>query len=310
MSTPTVFLSAASDDLKDWRDILHKSFERAGCKVFAQGQSLGAAAGDVLRLLRQHLDKSDFVIRLAGLAYGVDPDQPAVAEHPEFQCSYTQYEYYYAHLHRKQLIAFVCAVEFPYLQFTEKGADDADRERRRLLQLAHRQRVAKGRFTGTPFEGHSVRQLNEPVADVSKLLEAVAAAVGTIHDCSQTCLTSAQAELKELAAKRHDELLAYIADMPTRVADELERRRMIRPAVQFKSDVSRIIKYAPAELIGREAEIALLDDAWDQACRRVAGVGIGILANPTTARSHLPLALEDALVCDNASILRSAARYI
>jgi hypothetical protein len=216
MSTPTVFLSAASDDLKDWRDILHKAFERAGCKVFAQGQSLGAAAGDVLRLLRQHLDKSDFVIRLAGLAYGVDPDQPAVAEHPEFQCSYTQYEYYYAHLHRKQLIAFVCAVEFPYLQFTEKGADDADRE----------------------------------------------------------------------------------------------RRRMIRPAVELKSDVSRIIKYAPAELIGREAEIALLDDAWDQACRRVAGVGIGILANPTTAKSHLPLALEDALVCDNASILRSATRHI
>lgn len=37
MSPPTVFLSAASDDLKDWRDVLHKAFERAGCKVYTQG---------------------------------------------------------------------------------------------------------------------------------------------------------------------------------------------------------------------------------------------------------------------------------
>jgi hypothetical protein len=32
-------------------------------------------------------------------------------------------------------------------------------------------------------------------------------------------------------------------------------------------DISRIIKYAPAELIGREAETKLLTDAWDQAVR-------------------------------------------
>ncbi|MGH8472796.1 MAG: SEFIR domain-containing protein, partial [Gammaproteobacteria bacterium] len=31
------------------------------------------------------------------------------------------------------------------------------------------------------------------------------------------------------------------------------------------ADISRIIKYAPAELIGREAETKLLSDAWDQA---------------------------------------------
>ena len=34
-----------------------------------------------------------------------------------------------------------------------------------------------------------------------------------------------------------------------------------------KIDISRIIKYAPAELIGREAETKLLTDAWDQAVR-------------------------------------------
>lgn len=33
----------------------------------------------------------------------------------------------------------------------------------------------------------------------------------------------------------------------------------------LKTDIDRIIKYAPAELIGREAETALLNDAWQQA---------------------------------------------
>ncbi|MBL8190719.1 MAG: AAA family ATPase, partial [Acidobacteria bacterium] len=35
----------------------------------------------------------------------------------------------------------------------------------------------------------------------------------------------------------------------------------------FKADISRIVKYAPPELIGREAELKLLDDAWNQAVR-------------------------------------------
>ena len=35
----------------------------------------------------------------------------------------------------------------------------------------------------------------------------------------------------------------------------------------FYADISRIIKYAPAQLIGREVEIQLLSDAWDQAVR-------------------------------------------
>ncbi|MBI5385631.1 MAG: DUF4062 domain-containing protein [Verrucomicrobia bacterium] len=263
MNTPTVFLSAASDDLRDWRDVLHKAFSRAGCMVFTQNNSLGASAGDVMRLLRQHLDKSDFVIHLAGLAYGTEPEQPAFPSHPTFRCSYTQFEYYYAHQKGTQVIAFVCAPNFPYLPFTEKAADDADRERRRQLQLAHRERVAEGRFTGTPLDGKPHRPLCEPIADVNKLLQAVAAAVGTIHDCSQQHLLDAQAELESVARKRHEELLAYISDLPSRLADELERRRLVKPVFEFQADISRILKYAPAQLIGREEETKLLNDAWN-----------------------------------------------
>jgi tetratricopeptide (TPR) repeat protein len=35
----------------------------------------------------------------------------------------------------------------------------------------------------------------------------------------------------------------------------------------FPADISRIIKYAPSELVGREPETKLLNDAWDQAVR-------------------------------------------
>ena len=41
----------------------------------------------------------------------------------------------------------------------------------------------------------------------------------------------------------------------------------IPKSTAFQADISRIIKYAPAELIGREAETKLLTDAWDQAVR-------------------------------------------
>jgi hypothetical protein len=42
----------------------------------------------------------------------------------------------------------------------------------------------------------------------------------------------------------------------------------IQPKPGISADISRIVKYAPAELIGREAETKLLSDTWDQAVRR------------------------------------------
>jgi len=41
----------------------------------------------------------------------------------------------------------------------------------------------------------------------------------------------------------------------------------VPPPGAFRADISRIIKYAPAELIGREAETKLLSDAWDKVRR-------------------------------------------
>ena len=58
-----------------------------------------------------------------------------------------------------------------------------------------------------------------------------------------------------------------LESLPAKVVDELERRRLVRPPVEFKADISRILKYAPVELIGRETELKLLDESWDKAVR-------------------------------------------
>jgi tetratricopeptide (TPR) repeat protein len=43
-----------------------------------------------------------------------------------------------------------------------------------------------------------------------------------------------------------------------------ERRTNEGAVIGFRADISRIIKYAPADLIGREAERQLLNEAWDK----------------------------------------------
>ena len=48
---PTVFLSAATVDLKEWRDVLDGAFRRAGFHVLTHEHSLGSALGNVKRLL-------------------------------------------------------------------------------------------------------------------------------------------------------------------------------------------------------------------------------------------------------------------
>jgi DNA-binding transcriptional ArsR family regulator len=52
-------------------------------------------------------------------------------------------------------------------------------------------------------------------------------------------------------------------ERPTASADEAKRE-------SDRFDISRIIKYAPAELIGRESELEILSDTWDKAVRNEA----------------------------------------
>ena len=177
---PTVFLSAATDDLEALRNVLHGAFSRAGFRVFTQNHSLSAAAGTLREHLVDHIQKSDCVIHLAGMAYGADADKP-FPDAPGFQCSWTQFEYYYAHQQGKKVIAFVCAPDLSHRDFAETGAGAADIARRQRLQQEHRQRVASGEFTGTPLAAGVQRTLNEEVNSWDQLLQAIAAAVTSVH---------------------------------------------------------------------------------------------------------------------------------
>jgi hypothetical protein len=178
MSNPTVFISAASVDLRDYRDLLHKLFSRAGFRVLTQDNSLGSAPQGVMELLSDHIRESDCVIHLAGLGYGSHAQNP-FPDYPEFVCSWTQFEYYFAHSLGKDVIALVCAPSLSQSGFEETGSDE-EREKKKSLQLAHRDRVASGKFQNTPLDSPDRRTSNETVNNLNELTIAIGAAVGTL----------------------------------------------------------------------------------------------------------------------------------
>lgn len=197
MNSPVVFISAASIDLAEWRNHLHTAFSRAGFRVRTQDESLGSAPGNVRRLLMDTIAESDCVIHLAGLGYGSHAQAP-FPEAPEFQCSWTQFEYYHAHATGKDVIAFACAPSLSVSGFRETG-DEAERKLKARLQWSHRDRVVSGKFDGTPLEGKIERTSNETIASVQNLLEATAAAVGTLHSISQEARQQLKSELESIS---------------------------------------------------------------------------------------------------------------
>ena len=71
-----------------------------------------------------------------------------------------------------------------------------------------------------------------------------------------------RSELQDLAREIADHIFKTTGEFPSAA---IAPQSWSAPV--FRADISRIIKYAPAELIGREAETKLLTDAWDQAVR-------------------------------------------
>ncbi len=220
MSTPTVFLSAASIDLREWREVLDGAFRRGGFRVLTQDQSLASAPGNVRRLLVETIAESDCIVHLAGLGYGKDATDP-FPDAPDFQCSWTQFEYYHGHREKKDVIAFVCAPSLSKAGFTETGTDAADIARKQRLQAEHRRRVENGTFENTPLPNTPAdRTSNESIASVGGLLTAVAAAVGTLHKLDREACAKAQQELtqlaRELAEVKHEVVKAKEEVVKTR----------------------------------------------------------------------------------------------
>jgi tetratricopeptide (TPR) repeat protein len=72
----------------------------------------------------------------------------------------------------------------------------------------------------------------------------------------------------QAADLRHGSSKADIDDLVQRYIPPHKAPLLIEPtSPEFRADISRIMKYAPAELIGREGETKLLNYAWEQAVR-------------------------------------------
>ncbi|MGF1656053.1 MAG: hypothetical protein ACFCU3_03645, partial [Verrucomicrobiales bacterium] len=179
---PTIFLSAASIDLKRMRNLLHHAFSRAGLKVLTQDHSLGVTGRDLRALLVESIDQADCVVHLAGLGFGRTATDP-FPDHPDFVCSWTQFEYYYAHLAYKEtnkgVFGFACGCLSSSRQ-EERDDIIKDPNTKTALQEAHLERVAKGVFEDTPF-AHLKRTLNETAVDQENFLVQTAAIVGALH---------------------------------------------------------------------------------------------------------------------------------
>ena len=81
-------------------------------------------------------------------------------------------------------------------------------------------------------------------------------------------------DLSDLGILSGDGYIDILPLTPQTVAEKILKRLRLNQGITppnvpviLQADISRIIKYAPAELIGREAETKLLSDAWDQAVR-------------------------------------------
>jgi len=96
MSTPVIFLSAVSAEFRELRQLLHDAF-KTHFHVITQDDTLHPfPGGDVRQLLSDAIERSHAVLHLAGAGFGSTAAAP-FPEMPGFLCSWTQYEYYYAH---------------------------------------------------------------------------------------------------------------------------------------------------------------------------------------------------------------------
>ena len=86
-----------------------------------------------------------------------------------------------------------------------------------------------------------------------------------VAETARTCPESMRAVFEhQIADLRQNSFSTDIAVLMQRyiAAHQAPSVTLSNPPASFQGDISRIIKYAPAELIGREAETKLLSDAW------------------------------------------------
>jgi len=206
MDRPVIFLSAVSAEFRELRQLLHDSF-KTHFHVITQDDTLHPfPGGDVRQLLSDAIDGSHAVLHLAGAGFGSTAAAP-FPEMPGFLCSWTQYEYYYAHsfdadpARRKQIFAIVCGPTLRSPTFTEKDDATLTADQKAPLQEAHCQRIFSGKFDATPLASLP-RTVNHghPINDNAAALRAaidICAQLATRQPAFQSACALVQVSLQE-----------------------------------------------------------------------------------------------------------------
>lgn len=149
MPRKTIFLSAVSRELGDRRKLLYEVFGKHFDVITQESTLPDIHPHGIREALAAAIDTSDCVIHLAARGFGSTADKP-FPEDPAFRCSWTQYEYYYAHQQCKPVFALTCGPALADPSFEERP-DELTVEEKQALQKAHCARVASGRFADTPL---------------------------------------------------------------------------------------------------------------------------------------------------------------
>ena len=133
-TTPNVFVSAVSSDLRNARKVVNESLNRIGCLPVEQSIS-GTEYGKVRDMIQRRIEECHAVVHLVGRDYGGEPNPKNLPE-GQPRRSWTQIEYDIARQLKKRLYLFICDDQFPFALATDPPSDE-----KHGLQQAHRQAV-------------------------------------------------------------------------------------------------------------------------------------------------------------------------
>ncbi len=128
----------------------------------------------------------------------------------------------------------------------------------------HGRPAGAARRSYTQMEFDIAREMNKPVF-VFLSIDASVRDAAKPGECAED-IEAAPLQLAHREAVQTNNHLYYFFKDKAELCKLVAEIPPVRSA-GFHADISRIIKYAPAQLIGREAEMRLLADAWDKAAR-------------------------------------------
>lgn len=182
MSAPSVFISAATVDLHEWRELIHQCLDRAGFYCYVQDHSIPPSSGRLRDHLMETIDKADYVFHLAGQGYGTKAEDPFpdVEGFEDFECSWTQFEYYVAVQKGKKVFAFALGPALSRAGFAENAESEEESKRLAALQDLHRIRVRDGTFEGTPLHNQTARRRNNEAHTEEELLTGLSSVISQL----------------------------------------------------------------------------------------------------------------------------------